>query len=312
VTAPLASKQGRLLKLADDLNARLVKDGKKAISIVELAEIWTALREYAAVLVEARPPSEATGGEPWKNPYDTAEPSNDAGTRLAFETIENYFKPGSALPGAVAYLKKQVRSLELMVIEESARAMRPNEPAPAEATAVQHKAPWQDRVHSWMRVCFGELIAANRIERNHRFLEESLELVQACGCTQSEAHQLVDYVFGRPVGEIQQEIGGAMVTLAALCNANLIDMETAGDTELARCWENIDRIREKQAQKPKHSPLPGAPNEPGADQKDCAECDGFGEFYGQHSITGGPTSPYDCAKCNGTGKQPQTKGDIHG
>ena len=39
----------------------------------------------------------------------------------------------------------------------------------------------------------------------HRFLEEALELVQACGATASEAHQLVDYVYGRPVGEPAQE-----------------------------------------------------------------------------------------------------------
>jgi len=119
---------------------------------------------------------------------------------------------------------------------------------------------FQEQVTKWMMVCFGEKIAADTVERNHRFLEESLELVQSCGCTTSEAHQLVDYVFNRPVGETQQEMGGVMVTLAALCAANGFDMEYAGWLELANIDMNIDAIREKQANKPKHSPLPEVPN----------------------------------------------------
>ena len=116
---------------------------------------------------------------------------------------------------------------------------------------------FQSRVKPWVLECFGEMIAGDREERNHRFLEESLELVQACGCSQHEAHQLVDYVYGRPVGEPFQEVGGVMVTLAALCLANGLDMHENGETELARIWTKVEQIRAKQAAKPKHSPLPG-------------------------------------------------------
>lgn len=117
---------------------------------------------------------------------------------------------------------------------------------------------FQQRVQPWMMACFGETISNDLVERNHRFLEEALELVQSTGCTQSEAHQLVDYVFGRPVGEPAQEVGGVMVTLAALCLAAKMDMHTAGETELARIWTKVEQIRAKQAAKPKHSPLPVA------------------------------------------------------
>lgn len=110
---------------------------------------------------------------------------------------------------------------------------------------------------NWMLACFTPEIATDKVERNHRFLEESLELVQAAGCSKSEALQLVDYVYGRDVGEINQEVGGVMVTLAALCEAQGVDMEICGDLELARCWENIMKIRAKQAAKPKMGPLPG-------------------------------------------------------
>jgi hypothetical protein len=116
---------------------------------------------------------------------------------------------------------------------------------------------FQYGVKPWLETCFGNEIATNKIERNHRFLEEALELVQSCNCTRDEAHQLVDYVFNRPIGEKEQEVGGVMVTLAALCLANSIDMHKAGDAELTRVWSKIDLIRQKQAAKPSGSPLPG-------------------------------------------------------
>lgn len=115
---------------------------------------------------------------------------------------------------------------------------------------------FQHRVFFWMSACFGATIASDRTERNHRFIEEALELVQSLGCSQSEAHQLVDYVYGRPVGDPEQEAGGVMVTLAALCLANSLNMELAAEQELDRVWLSIEKIRDKQAAKPKHSPLP--------------------------------------------------------
>jgi hypothetical protein len=118
--------------------------------------------------------------------------------------------------------------------------------------------PFQQRVQPWMLECFGAEISADKRERNHRFFEESTELVQAGGMTASEAHQLVDYVYGRPVGELAQEVGGVMVTLAALCLAQGMDMHAAGETELTRIWTKVEAIRAKQAAKPKHSPLPQA------------------------------------------------------
>lgn len=119
---------------------------------------------------------------------------------------------------------------------------------------------FQMRVHPWMQKCFGAEISADTIERNHRFFEEAAELVQACGMSASEAHQLVDYTWSRPIGEKVQEVGGVMVTLAALCLANGLDMHAAGETELARINDPVmvEKIRAKQASKPKHSPIPTA------------------------------------------------------
>lgn len=111
-------------------------------------------------------------------------------------------------------------------------------------------------MNEWFLACFGPDIAMDKVERNHRFLEEALELVQSLGCSQSEAHQLVDYVFARPIGEPNQEAGGTLVTLAALLTASRLDMRICGELELDRVWTKVEKIRAKQAAKPKHSPLP--------------------------------------------------------
>jgi len=118
-------------------------------------------------------------------------------------------------------------------------------------------APFEARVQLWMLACFGAEIAADAQERNHRFLEEALELVQACGATQSEAHQLVDYVYGRPVGDKHQEVGGVMVTLAALCLAQGLGMHEAGEAELARMekYEDLRKDFDKKMAERRANPL---------------------------------------------------------
>lgn len=104
---------------------------------------------------------------------------------------------------------------------------------------------YQTRVNEWMQQCFGDVIARSIKERNFRFMEESLELVQSLGVSKSDVLALVDYVFSRPEGEPTQEVGGVMVTLAALCNAAKIDLDGSAEKELARVWSKIDKIRAK-------------------------------------------------------------------
>lgn len=116
---------------------------------------------------------------------------------------------------------------------------------------------FQSRVRAWVEACFGAEIANDRDERNHRFLEEALELVQSLGCRAEDAHALVDYVFGRPAGEVHQEVGGVAVTFDALCSAHSLDREALAEAELARVWKRLPDIRAKQHTKPAIGPLPG-------------------------------------------------------
>ncbi|WHO40842.1 hypothetical protein PMI04_009740 [Sphingobium sp. AP49] len=146
---------------------------------------------------------------------------------------------------------------------------------------------FQQRVHPWMLECFDAAIAADMLERADRFVEEALELAQTMPeFSADRAHALVDYVFARPVGERRQEVGGVMVTLAALCLAAGEDMHDAGETELARINlpHIVEKIRAKQAAKPTGSALP------------IAECPSSPD--GRHQVdTSMESGPNNCFHC---------------
>lgn len=115
------------------------------------------------------------------------------------------------------------------------------------------KTPYsfQARCMKWILAWLNTNLIWNKQEWNQKFLEESLELVQSLDMDKETAHKLVDYVFGRPKGEPKQELGGVMNTLAILAETNNMSMWADGEDELVRCWNNIDKIREKQKVKPK-------------------------------------------------------------
>ncbi|MBH1830962.1 hypothetical protein I5W42_05725 [Stenotrophomonas maltophilia] len=130
------------------------------------------------------------------------------------------------------------------------------------AQAVDLGPTFQAGVAEWMGQCFLPSLYSNMTERGDRLLEEVLELLQAHGYDRARVPTLVDYVFGRPVGEPVQEVGGVMVTLAGYCWVAGLDMHAAGDAELARISqpEVMAKIRAKQeAKNALHfdTPLPG-------------------------------------------------------
>ncbi|WP_065428062.1 hypothetical protein [Stenotrophomonas maltophilia] len=132
------------------------------------------------------------------------------------------------------------------------------------AQAVDLGKTFQVGVAEWMGQCFLPSLYSNMTERGDRLLEEVLELLQAHGYDRARVPTLVDYVFGRPVGEPAQEVGGVMVTLAGYCWVAGLDMHAAGDAELARINQPdvMAKIRAKQeAKNALHfdTPLPGDP-----------------------------------------------------
>lgn len=113
----------------------------------------------------------------------------------------------------------------------------------------------QAQIWQWCQNTF-EGIAAWRTdkERAYRFLEEATELFQSVGMEKTDAYAVVDYVFGRPKGEVSQEIGGTMVTLLALASHLDLDVNDALMSEYERIIspEVQQKIREKQKAKNQH------------------------------------------------------------
>lgn len=227
---------------------------------------------YTAFMQAKRPNNEDGSASDWFN--DTRPVVRELIAKLRKDLIKELAGAPQSVPSATVALSDDLRdglvAISKAVADQDDRAAQAmlREILAAPQPSPTPKASFQQRVQPWLLECFGAEIAADRMERNHRFLEESLELVQSLGCTASEAHQLVDYVFGRPVGDPPQEVGGVMVTLAALCLASSLDMHDAGEVELTRISapEVVAKIRAKQAAKPKHSPLPQAPT-PQADSQ---------------------------------------------
>lgn len=121
--------------------------------------------------------------------------------------------------------------------------------------SAEHRGPHamatQDRIAAWVRGTFGEEHAANAPERSIRTVEEALELAQACGVDVETLHRLVAYVFSRPVGTVEQEVAGCMVTLYATASAAGVDADAAFEVELARIHrpEIVERCRRRQSEK---------------------------------------------------------------
>lgn len=113
------------------------------------------------------------------------------------------------------------------------------------------KKELQYRVNDWMEHVFPPEIINDVDERGQRFIEEAIELVQSTGMTAQQLHNAVDYVFGRCIGEVHQEVGGVMISLSALCNVVQVDMNDCAETELRRIWNKADQIKERHKSKPK-------------------------------------------------------------
>lgn len=108
----------------------------------------------------------------------------------------------------------------------------------------------QDRIGYWLETCLGNEVWDDVDGRAVSFIEEALELFQALGIPAATAHRAVDYVYGREIGEVPQEIAGVFLTLANVATTHHFDMTQLAETELERIWNKIEKVRAKQAAKP--------------------------------------------------------------
>jgi len=176
---------------------------------------------------------------------------NEAGAKAIKEAVQAAKAKGKAKATA-----KDVTPRTKPVAAPEPAPSAPYAPDDGEPGGASWSAPFQARAVEWAVECFGVSTCCDATTRGNRFFEEAAELYQASGATIADAHALVDYVFGRPIGEAKQEAGGVMLTLATLCAALGFEMTVAGEIELARVNVNIEAIRAKAASKTLPGPLP--------------------------------------------------------
>lgn len=75
----------------------------------------------------------------------------------------------------------------------------------------------QTIVHDWGVRAFGREHMANLPIRGLRCAEEAIELAQVLCIPKEQLHQLIDAVYSKPKGKLDQEIGGVLVTITAIC-----------------------------------------------------------------------------------------------
>lgn len=92
----------------------------------------------------------------------------------------------------------------------------------------------QRLVLEWAVDSFGEC-AARPKERAARLVEEAVEVAQALGLEDHVILRLVLRVYGRPPGELAQEIGGVGITLEALAENAGLNAEKCTQQE----WERV-------------------------------------------------------------------------
>jgi len=104
----------------------------------------------------------------------------------------------------------------------------------------------QNRVARWVERVLNTA-AMDRHERALRFLEESIELVQAVGVEQQVVWRMVDFVYSRKAGETRQELGGVGVTLLGLSQACGEVLSQCVNKELDRIDSlTTEKVRQRQ------------------------------------------------------------------
>ncbi len=92
----------------------------------------------------------------------------------------------------------------------------------------------QETITEWARTCFGVEQATSLPQRGVRLLEGSIEAYQAAGGDAAMAHKLVDFVFGRPPGDLAQELGGVGVCVLIMASALGVTADSTERNEVER------------------------------------------------------------------------------
>jgi hypothetical protein len=93
----------------------------------------------------------------------------------------------------------------------------------------------QRRVLLWGIGCFGPEQMADPRVRGLRLLEEAIEFAQSVHIPLKDVVKLAGYVYERPMGTPEQELGGVAVCALAAASAIEKTFETVMVSEIVRC-----------------------------------------------------------------------------
>lgn len=104
------------------------------------------------------------------------------------------------------------------------------------ATTIKTRNDRQELVSHICRRAFGIEQTTSLPQRGLRLAEEAIEAAQRCGTPAEMLHRLIDHVYGKPPGDLSQELGGVSVTLLALAAAAGLSADTEEQREIARLF----------------------------------------------------------------------------
>lgn len=108
----------------------------------------------------------------------------------------------------------------------------------------------QHIIVKWGKRCFGKDQMADRLYRGLRFIEEALELCQALGLSKEKVLAVVEHVYSRPVGKVEQELGGVGVTWMTVAEACGVNAMACLDKEIYRVLQKTpEHFAERNQQK---------------------------------------------------------------
>jgi len=128
----------------------------------------------------------------------------------------------------------------------------------------------------------------NKHERVLRATEEIVEAAQCLEIPEEQVHLLIKRVYSRPVGEIEQEIGGVGVTVLALCESLGVSFQELTEREVTRIEspEIMAKVRAKHNAKAADGVATFVPAEP-------VHLDEDGSWYFWNETWSDKHGPYD-------------------
>lgn len=130
-----------------------------------------------------------------------------------------------------------------------------------EVTGVHIGKRTQTELADWVGRVFGQECLWDMKERSKRVGEESVELMQAVGIPKEEALKIVEYVYSRPPGVVEQELAGVGTTIQTACHAWGVGFEDVVDKELERVLSlPIEHFKNKHREKQRAGITHGADN----------------------------------------------------